>query len=33
MVDGIVATITNLVKKHPGKPAYKGFYTLTKQTY
>jgi hypothetical protein len=33
MVDEIVATVTDLDKKHPGKPAYKGFYSLSKHVY
>ena len=33
MVDKIEVTVTDLAKKHPGKPAYKGFYSLTKRTY
>ena len=33
MVDKIEVTVTDLEKKHPGKPAYKGFYSLTKRTY
>jgi hypothetical protein len=33
MVDEIVVTVTDLAKKHPGKPAYKGFYSLAKHIY
>ncbi|TVP41371.1 hypothetical protein [Candidatus Nitrosocosmicus arcticus] len=33
MVDESVVTVTDLEKKHPGKPAYQGFYSLTKRTY
>jgi hypothetical protein len=32
MVDEMVVTVTDLEKKHPGKPAYKGFYSITKHT-
>lgn len=33
MVDGIVVTVTDLEKKHLGKPAYKGFYSIAKHIY
>lgn len=33
MVDMIKVTATDLEKKHPDKPAYKGFYSLTKYIY
>ena len=33
MVDKVEIAVTDLSKKHPGKPAYKGFYSLTKRIY
>jgi len=33
MVDIVDVNVTDLAKKHPGKPAYQGFYSLTKHTY
>ncbi len=33
MVDEIVTTITDLEKKHPGTPAYKGLYSLVEHVY
>ena len=33
MIGKIEVTVTDLEKKHPGKPAYQGFYSLTKGTY
>jgi hypothetical protein len=33
MVDKIEVTVTDLAKKHLGKPAYKGFYSLAKHIY
>ena len=33
MTDEAVVTVTDLAKKHPGKPAYQGFYSLAKHIY
>ncbi len=33
MVDEIVVTVTDWTIKHPGKPAYKGLYSLVKHIY
>jgi hypothetical protein len=33
LVDTIEVDVTNLSKKHPGKPAYEGFHSLTKHIY
>ena len=33
MVKVVKVTLTDLVKKHPVIPAYKGFYSLTKHIY
>jgi hypothetical protein len=33
MVDEVLVTITDLSKKHPDKPAYKGYYSLAKHIY
>jgi len=33
LVDKVEIAVTDLSKKHPGKPAYKGFYSLTKRIY
>lgn len=33
MVDEIVVNVTDLAKKHPGKPAYKGLFSLVKFVY
>jgi hypothetical protein len=33
LADKVEIAITDLSKKHPGKPAYKGFYSLIKRTY
>lgn len=33
MVDSIEVDVTNLSKKHPGKPAYTDFYSLATHTY
>jgi hypothetical protein len=33
MVDEVVVTVTDLAKKHPGKPAYNGFYSPSKHIY
>lgn len=33
MVDKVEITLTDLGKKPPDNPAYKGFYSLKKRTY
>jgi hypothetical protein len=33
MVDEIVVNISDLTKKHPGKPAYKGLHSRVKHIY